>query len=255
LPEPTVLRDLARGRRLVVARGFASPEDEEELTAYAAALGEVMMWPFGPVLNLEERADAADGVFTPGWLPFHWDGCLSEFVPEFQVFTCVAAPPSDAGGRTVFCDTTLALANADPVTRSLWERTEVSYRIEKAAHYGGRSRSPLIVAHPDRGFATMRYQEAIPAEVPYVNRPEVTFHGLDAAQIVTVKRSLQEALYDPRQMLALSWRTGDLVIADNYTLLHGREPFTSGAPRHLRRGHVLGSPPFRNPALVREEAD
>ncbi|MGH3312603.1 MAG: hypothetical protein ACRDP3_18815 [Streptomyces sp.] len=40
-----------------------------------------------------------------------------------------------------------------------------------------------------------------------------------------------------------------VVIADNYTLLHGREAFTSRAPRHLRRVHVLGEPALENPAL------
>jgi L-tyrosine isonitrile desaturase/decarboxylase len=41
------------------------------------------------------------------------------------------------------------------------------------------------------------------------------------------------------------------VIADNYTLLHGRTAFTVKVPRHLRRVHVLGDPPLDNPALVR----
>jgi L-tyrosine isonitrile desaturase/decarboxylase len=74
---------------------------------------------------------------------------------------------------------------------------------------------------------------------------------VDAAETVAVERSLREVLYDPRHLLAVSWQTGDVVVADNYSLLHGREPFISGTPRHLRRVHVLGSPPFHNPALVR----
>ena len=62
-------------------------------------------------------------------------------------------------------------------------------------------------------------------------------------------RELREALYAPECLYAHAWQAGDLVVADNYSLLHGREAFTSGAPRHLQRVHVLGDPPFDNPGL------
>ncbi|MEM6730499.1 MAG: TauD/TfdA family dioxygenase, partial [Myxococcota bacterium] len=56
-------------------------------------------------------------------------------------------------------------------------------------------------------------------------------------------------LHAPESFYAHQWQTGDVVIADNFTLLHGREAFTSRAPRHLQRVHVLSETPFDNPGL------
>ncbi|MCB0417979.1 MAG: TauD/TfdA family dioxygenase, partial [Bdellovibrionales bacterium] len=53
----------------------------------------------------------------------------------------------------------------------------------------------------------------------------------------------------PANFYAHEWKTGDVVLSDNHTLLHGREAFVSGSPRHLRRVHVLGKPALKNPHL------
>ncbi|GGO88612.1 hypothetical protein GCM10012280_29850 [Wenjunlia tyrosinilytica] len=218
--------------------------------SFASSLGEPLVWPFGPVLDLVEQEDPVDGVFDANWLPFHWDGMFVERIPEFQVFWCVDAPGQGQGGRTSFCDTTRALADADPATRALWERTTVSYRIEQVVHYGGAVVSPLVVPHPRRGFPVMRYQEPVPEGMRYVNPPSLEFTGVDEQEAEQVRRTLRESLYDPRHCLHHAWRTGDLVLTDNYTLLHGRESYVTRASRHLRRVHVLGDPPLANPALV-----
>ncbi|CSB87532.1 PvcB protein [Vibrio cholerae] len=39
------------------------------------------------------------------------------------------------------------------------------------------------------------------------------------------------------------------MITDNFSLLHGREGFTSHTPRHIRRVQVLSNPPYNNPSL------
>jgi alpha-ketoglutarate-dependent taurine dioxygenase len=209
----------------------------------------VPVWDFGPVLELVEHESPTDGVFGNNWLPFHWDGMFLARVPEFQVFQCISAPGTDHGGRTLFSDTTLALADASPQTLAAWAATTVVYTIEKAAHYGGQIRSPLVAPHPDDGFPTLRYHEPIPDGMPYPNPITLRYEGISADQVPDVERTVREALYDPRHCYAHDWRTGDFVIADNYTLLHGREAYTTHRNRHLRRVHVLGDPPLENPAL------
>jgi hypothetical protein len=64
-----------------------------------------------------------------------------------------------------------------------------------------------------------------------------------------IEQTLRDALYDAQHCYAHAWQAGDLVVADNYTLLHGREPYARKCGRHLRRVHVLGDPPLMNPAL------
>ena len=46
-------------------------------------------------------------------------------------------------------------------------------------------------------------------------------------------------LNDERVCYAHRWQTGDVVIADNFTLLHGRRAFEHGTVRDIRRVNVL----------------
>ncbi len=108
------LRTLAQEHHLLVLRGFDSGFNEAEvLTRYAEQWGEIMMWPFGAVLDVKEHPDAKDHIFDSSYVPLHWDGMYKPTIPEFQLFHCVAAPSQDEGGCTTFVDTTRLLANAD----------------------------------------------------------------------------------------------------------------------------------------------
>ena len=87
------LRTLAQEHHLLVLRGFDSGFNEAEvLTRYAEQWGEIMMWPFGAVLDVKEHPDAKDHIFDSSYVPLHWDGMYKPTIPEFQLFHCVAAP-------------------------------------------------------------------------------------------------------------------------------------------------------------------
>ncbi|MGH3778007.1 MAG: TauD/TfdA dioxygenase family protein [Pseudonocardiaceae bacterium] len=248
VPVP-VARELAREHHLLVLRGFDPFPDPEELAHYAAAWGQVLTWSFGAVLELVEHERPADHVFANTAVTFHWDGMFVEQVPEFQIFQCVSALGDEQGGHTIFCDTNRVLASAAPATRALWEGLTLTYRVAKESHYGGTATSPLVVEHPNCGFPTMRYLDPVPDHIDYLNRPRVEFHDVPAERVAGIEQSLRDALYDPHHCYAHSWQAGDVVVADNYTLLHGRQPYASKCGRHLRRVHVLGDPPLMNPAL------
>ncbi len=103
LPVAT-LRSLAQQHHLLVLRGFNSGfTDPQLLTRYADGWGEIMMWPFGAVLDVKEHPDAKDHIFDSSYVPLHWDGMYKPTIPEFQLFHCVAAPSQDEGGRHHFC--------------------------------------------------------------------------------------------------------------------------------------------------------
>ncbi|MGH3512817.1 MAG: TauD/TfdA dioxygenase family protein [Pseudonocardiaceae bacterium] len=245
----SVARELAREHHLLVLRGFDPFSGPAELASYAASWGQVLSWSFGAVLELLEHEQPVDVVFDNTALTFHWDGMFVEQIPEFQIFQCVRSPDDEQGGRTIFCDTTRVLTSASSATRTLWEGLTLTYRVAKESHYGGTATSPLVVEHPDCGFPTMRYQESAPDHIDYLNRPRVEFHDVSAECVAEIEQTLRDALYDPQHCYAHSWQAGDLVVADNYTLLHGREPYATKCGRHLRRVHVLGDPPLTNPAL------
>ena len=242
-------RDVARDCHLVIFRGFSGPSTPEQLAGYAAFWGQTLSWPFGEVLELVEHERPADHVFDNTGISLHWDGMFADRIPEFQIFQCINAGHQGQGGRTIFCDTTLVLNHTDTATRQLWKHLTLTYRVNKESHYGGIAVSDLVVNHPTRRFPTIRYLEPVPTNTDYVNRPHVTFHDVPPERIHEIEQTIHDALYDPRHCYAHEWHTDDIVIADNYTLLHGRQPYTTRCGRHLRRVHVLGEPPLRNPAL------
>jgi L-tyrosine isonitrile desaturase/decarboxylase len=242
------LRELVRERRLLLLRGFTGLADAAELTAYCARWGEISMWPFGAVLELVEHENPGDHIFDHRHVPLHWDGMYRPEVPEFQIFHCVSAPGRDQGGGTVFSDTSSVLREAAPGERELWERVSGTYR-RKMEYYDSVAVSPVVTSHPVTGEPVIRYNEPVAPDDEFINHPDLEFSGLPGELMDDFHRGLSEALRAPGHLYTHRWQTGDLVVADNYTLLHGREAFTSRAPRHLRRVHVLGDPPLRNPAL------
>jgi alpha-ketoglutarate-dependent taurine dioxygenase len=231
-------------------RGFRTFTGAEDFSEYCERWGEISVWPFGKVLELVERNNPEDHIFDNNYVPLHWDGMYRPQVPEFQLFHCVRAPRSDQGGRTTFSNTVLALENASPHQRKLWEKATGHYQ-RKMEFYDSKTVSPVVDSHPLRGFSVIRYNEP-PKEgyKPFVNPPILEFSGLNEQELVEFHNSLRDALYGPANFYAHEWQEGDLVVADNFSLLHGREGFETKAPRHLRRVHVLSNPPLNNPCLV-----
>jgi len=245
-----VLRELLWCERLIVLRGFRTFSDAEGFSQYCEGWGEISVWPFGKVLELVERNNPEDHIFDNNYVPLHWDGMYRPQVPEFQLFHCVRAPRADQGGRTTFSNTILALDRAPAHLRALWNKVTGSYQ-RKMEFYNSKTVSPIVDAHPLRGFSVIRYNEP-PREGygHFLNPPVLEFSGVGDQELVEFHKSLREALYSPNNFYAHEWHEGDLVVADNFSLLHGREAFESKAPRHLRRVHVLSAPPLANPRLV-----
>ena len=243
-----MLREQFEREHLIVLRGFRTFGGAEDFAAYCECFGAISVWPFGKVLELVERNNPEDHIFDNNYVPLHWDGMYRPQVPEFQIFHCVSAPREGQGGRTTFANTMLALEHAPASSRALWSKVTGTYQ-RKMEFYDSTTVSPIITEHPRRGYPVIRYNEPPSAGFgTFVNPPTLAFDGTD--DVGALHRTLRDALYAQSNFYAHTWSQGDIVIADNYSLLHGREAFTTKAPRHLRRVHVLGSPPLDNPALV-----
>lgn len=249
LPVPQ-LRLLVRQKHLVVVRGSSTFSSSEAFADYSAQWGEISLWPFGKVLELVERENPEDHIFDNNYVPLHWDGMYRPQVPEFQIFHCVRAPRGEQGGRTTFSHTGIALKRAKSDVRALWGGVTGVYR-RKMEFYDSQTVAPIVTTHPVSGAPVIRYNEP-PREGDdsFLNHPTLDFLGVPEGREAEFHRGLREALYAPECFYAHAWQTDDIVVTDNYTLLHGREGFTSGAARHLRRVHVLGQPPLNNPHLV-----
>lgn len=245
-----MLRELLWKERLLVLRGFRTFDGADEFAGYCERWGEISVWPFGKVLELVERNNPEDHIFDNNYVPLHWDGMYRPQVPEYQIFHCVKAPRDGQGGRTTFSNTVSALEGAPADHRALWEKVTGSYQ-RKMEFYDSQTVSPIVDAHPRRGFPVIRYNEPpLAGYGDFVNPPILEFTGVTDEERETFFATIREALYAPANYYAHTWQEGDVVVADNFSLLHGREGFETKAPRHLRRVHVLSDPPLDNPRLV-----
>jgi alpha-ketoglutarate-dependent taurine dioxygenase len=226
------LKDQIEEHRVVVMRGFA-PLAGDAFPEFGKQFGSIQEWDFGAVNDLRVKTDTRNYLYTNHDVPFHWDGAFVSRAPHYIIFHCDVAPTS--GGETLFCDTTRLLTNASAEVRELWERIVITYSTEKVVHYGGIFTSPMVVQHPLNGRPVLRYAEP----VVDLNPVELVILGLNDMGQHEFIADMRQRLNDERCCYSHAWATGDLVIADNYTLLHGRRAFASGVQRHIRRVNVI----------------
>ncbi|NBX17934.1 MAG: TauD/TfdA family dioxygenase [Proteobacteria bacterium] len=243
------LRMLFRNEQLIVLRGFETFSEQESFARWCERFGEIALWPFGKVLNLQERPDPEDHIFDNSCVPLHWDGMYRRQVPEYQIFHCVHAPALGAGGCTTFSNTTSALENASSDLLELWGKITGVYE-RSMEFYTSRTVSPVISRHPFRDIPVIRYNEPHREEKGrFINPPKLHFSGIPERDLNHFHNTLHAALYHPRNFYSHAWQPNDVVIADNFSLLHGRSNFVSKTPRQLWRVHVHSSPAFNNPCL------
>jgi alpha-ketoglutarate-dependent taurine dioxygenase len=157
--------------------------------------------------------------------------------PRYFFFQCLDATPG-AGGETVFCDTTAVYRDADAELRKRWAEISVTYTTEKLAHYGGQVTEKLISQHPGTGVPVLRFAEPLDPAV-YKNPVFATVDGVDEAEADGFLAMMAELLHRPEYCYAHDWQAGDIVIADNFALVHGRNAFNGPTKRHLQRVEVI----------------
>jgi alpha-ketoglutarate-dependent taurine dioxygenase len=228
------LKDWIAGERYVLLRGFL-PLSTEAMMRLARTLGVPLEWEFGAVNELVAKPDARNYIYTTGAVPFHWDGAFVGKIPHYILFSCEVAPPDESGGETLFCDGARLLQGATAKQRALWAATSVTYSTDKVVHYGGSFTSPMIARHPASGVETLRFAEP----VRDLNPVALDIPGMTAEQREALVAEMAELLRKPEYCVAHAWRAGDVLIADNHALLHGRNAFVHAASRHIRRINIL----------------
>lgn len=236
------LRQLVLEHRLLVLRGFSLFE-RDALCDYCASWGKLLMWDFGAILDMTPHEKPTNFQFTNGNVPVHWDGAFAEAVPSFQFFQCLEAPTLGNGGETLFIDTTRIWQRANSAQQERWKQIVINYKTEKVVHYGGTITMPLVNKHPVTDKPTLRFIEPLNEKSVPLNPVFLEAVGLPSEQqnqfISELISELKELIYDQQNCYAQQWQKGDILIADNHVLLHGRNPFKKGSPRHLQRVHIL----------------
>src|SRR5262245_11811430 len=213
--ESRMKQELMESERLILI------EEKEpiDLIAFAERLGVIQEWSFGKINSLVRDPAKRNYLYTDRAVPFHWDGAFAARVPRYIVFQCLEAPST--GGETLFTDGVKLLEETPGDTIEVWRNVRITYSTEKIVHYGAHFTSPLIARHPVTGEEVLRFAE------PVHDLNPVTLQGASDALIADLSRRLHARAYAHR------WRPNQILIADNFAVLHGRNAFEGH--RHLQR--------------------
>lgn len=223
--------------KIVVFRSFEILP-KQQLALFAQTLGEPLQWEFGAINDLHVKPDTENYIFTDREVPMHWDGAFAGKIPHIILFQCIIAPKKEDSGGTTFCDTLKIIQNAAPEQLEKWGEISVSYATKKIVHYGGKTTQKLLQKHPVSGATVIRYAEP----VEDLNPVYLDVKGLKNQMQNEFTGAMKAALYDREVLYTHQWEAGDIVLADNFALLHGREAFKNPNRRYIQRINILPRP-------------
>ncbi|WP_165488617.1 MULTISPECIES: TauD/TfdA family dioxygenase [Dyella] len=163
-----------------------------------------------------------------------WAGDDHPSAPEFVLFACqeTATTPRCC---TRFVDASAIALQLDEATFHRWLGVSISESRDHGVHDGVAS-WPLLVTDPRDGAPVVRYKWLPPGLDGLPREPWL--HGADDEAASPIRRLLHGILRLPVYHFVHGWEDGDVLIADNWRLLHGHDAWRSDADTQLWRAHV-----------------
>lgn len=229
------IKKLMSEHKIVIIRGLQNIS-ELLLIQFAERIGPLLAWDFGVVMNMRVQAKPKNYLFTHGPVPFHWDGAFYK-EPQYLLFHCVDAPLESCGGETLFTNTNAIWQKASRDHKLEWKDIKLCYKTEKLAHYGGEIHVPFLQTHPITNETILRFAEPVPNTM--LNPVTVTIDNMNNESTKVWLDNMAACCYLEDYCYIHSWKKNDILIADNFSLIHARRAFKQFSPRFLRRIQIL----------------
>ncbi|MFN0164071.1 MAG: TauD/TfdA dioxygenase family protein [Burkholderiales bacterium] len=195
------------------------------------------------VSNIKDAAGAPIGALGDGEAVWHTDMSYAPIPPLASMLTAREIP--SAGGSTWYCDMVAAAAALPADLRARVADLKVKH--DGTYNSGGYLRQgvvatddpvsapgtlhPLLVRIPETGQASL-----------YLGRRRLAYiAGLTRADSEALLDELWEFATDPRRVYKHQWQLGDLVVWDNRTTMHRRDPFPPNERRLMHRTQIKGA--------------
>lgn len=212
----------------IVRREHANPEAETE--AWIAALEarglRVIETHFGRIEDLRTdnttNANTDQLGYTDAPIGLHTDQPFLDRPPRYQLLHGIRT--ADRGGDTVLADGEAAfhyLASIDAEAAALLLQTPVRFHRQQR-HFEREVISPIVTLQDGRAHIRSSYFTTAPYQLPF-ERMAAWYRAHDR---------FVRLLRDPRHHFAFRLRAGDVLVYDNWRMLHGRTAFTG--PRWIR---------------------
>lgn len=249
------VRALSEACSPVILRGFTDTTDVHTFESKAHDAGTVAPWTFGirqAVKDADSSSKKASTVTSNEAMPMHYDGMfflkketdpatgeekLVSKVPRFQYFTSITScPEPDKDGQTLFASSQLFFQHL-PQPHTLQDFQQLKWDCKHSSNWSNHMTDlPLVAPHPSTGKPCLRYHEPWYKWQTAFATNEIRINdGEEGKQ--HYKNLIREMLYDRRVCLYFGFRQGDVLVADNFSMLHTRTAFPKGTGRELWRIH------------------
>lgn len=198
------------------------PEGHDAVSAIAERIGYVRKTIFGGVWDLSsEVADHADTAYTTSYLAPHTDGTYMHDAPGLQLFCCQER--SGEGGQSILVDGFAAAAELSVEHAELLAAVAVpGWYLEPGVHLA--TERPVL--RTDSAGVLQQVSLNNYDRAPFLLQPD------EQARFYEAYAALHQLVNDERRWLKVEWKPGQMLVIDNWRILHGRTAYT-GARRFL----------------------
>jgi len=182
------------------------------------------------------------GALGAGEAVWHTDMSYLETPPDASMLYALEIPPT--GGNTWFCGMQAAYSALSPDLKRAIDGKRIKH--DGTYNSGGYLRQgvtptddphqapgawhPAVLKHPANGRPTL-----------YLGRRRNSYiEGMSPAESDAVLETLWAHIAQPRFIYEHVWRLGDLVLWDNRSTMHRRDPFDGAARRVMHRTQIKG---------------
>ena len=152
---------------------------------------------------------------------------------RLQLFSAIATAPKGSG-YTLFAESRLFFQYL-PAPYSVSRLQAVKWRLLSSGYWRTKMQNmSLVIAHPVTSVPCLRWHESWPESKTKYSTTEVKIENEDQDIADIVNR----LLYDRRVCLRFGWEQGDILLADNTSMMHTRTAFTDDCERELWRVHL-----------------
>lgn len=192
------------------------PAGHDAVTAIADRIGYVRPTVFGQIWDLNsDVTDHADTAYTTTYLEPHTDGTYMHDAPGLQLFCCQER--DGTGGQSILVDGFAAVAELPPEQADLLAAIPVpGHYIEPGVHLA-TERAPLRV---DAAGVLVQVSFNNYDRAPFMLQPD------DQARFYDAYQALHDLLIDERRWLKIDWEPGQMLVIDNWRVMHGRTGYT-----------------------------
>jgi alpha-ketoglutarate-dependent 2,4-dichlorophenoxyacetate dioxygenase len=230
------------------------PVTQEQQVAFASSLGPLDYGPTKALATIQTRLKEqalsdisnvdisgkvaarthAQSVMNIGNMQWHSDASYQHYPFRYSILTCQV--PAKWGGQTEFADLRAAYDALDPHLREIIEnKTGEFFSVHGRDLLGVESPDALRAMFPPVHWPLVRTHPATGRKILWVGTPLRAIDGMPTHEARMLANILLEHASREERVHAHQWRTGDLVMWDNRSVLHRGRWFDLDERRELRR--------------------